>query len=572
MHSENCNIVTSNGNFFDITHSFKVGSATYHVLGARKDRPTYKNTYYIFNCSGNDHESSARSKHLTRSSEFVSVPIQQRPRTAHHTTRTSIEDLPIKSTTSRHRTQTEPPKKAEFNATAIQENLTETIKNNRLLLISSLRRELNMKKKSIIRSMKKEKQALLQATIEANKKDEIIRLLDEQKVSFTNIYERFMETIQSSIESLKQTLIETLEIQLNSARSAEHIRDTLIQTIEQEVRRITLQNDEILRTTSAETNVLNQLQTTICNKIDDDSRTIINNQNETVSRLFDEQNQVLTNVLVEQQQQQQILSQDLVKQTVIDTLNEQKSMSANVVNNTRQPQELISVDVVNTSPQEQNSLDNNNVNVNKQTNQSLSRTKPIRSTAKLDVKKPVDQHLFRISVRSPESAHIYAKLFIDGMECSRRLHTLCQRDVIQENVYNCYFTPPPTDGPYEPIIYSKTKNEVEYQISFNIRLPGAHHSQPVIFPMRYQAFEQHQCILIEPLQGSVQHNARITINMVVPGAKLVKIRNGDETLELDGNEYKNDIVKKKVRVRGDIYVIGCWDEKTDSVICVFKMN
>ena len=90
--------------------------------------------------------------------------------------------------------------------------------------------------------------------------------------------------------------------------------------------------------------------------------------------------------------------------------------------------------------------------------------------------------------------------------------------------------------------------------------------------MRYQAFEQHQCILVEPLQGSVQHNARITINMVVPGAKLVKIRNGDETLELDGNEYKNDIVKKKVRVRGDIYVVGCWDEKTDSVICVFKMN
>ncbi|CAF4642303.1 unnamed protein product, partial [Rotaria magnacalcarata] len=37
-------------NYYDITHSFKVDSFTYHVLGLRKDRPSYGSTYYIFNC------------------------------------------------------------------------------------------------------------------------------------------------------------------------------------------------------------------------------------------------------------------------------------------------------------------------------------------------------------------------------------------------------------------------------------------------------------------------------------------------------------------------------------------
>ena len=40
-------------NYFDITHSFQVGAATYHVLGLRRDRPTYSNQYYLFNCHQN---------------------------------------------------------------------------------------------------------------------------------------------------------------------------------------------------------------------------------------------------------------------------------------------------------------------------------------------------------------------------------------------------------------------------------------------------------------------------------------------------------------------------------------
>jgi hypothetical protein len=89
--------------------------------------------------------------------------------------------------------------------------------------------------------------------------------------------------------------------------------------------------------------------------------------------------------------------------------------------------------------------------------------------------------------------------------------------------------------------------------------------------MVHQSFEQHQCILIEPLQRLLRQNEQVLIHMIVPGAHIVKIRNGDDNMELDVNEYKKEVVKKKIRVRGDVYVTGCWDKKTDSTICVFNM-
>ena len=36
---------------------------------------------------------------------------------------------------------------------------------------------------------------------------------------------------------------------------------------------------------------------------------------------------------------------------------------------------------------------------------------------------------------------------------------------------------------------------------------------------------------------------------------------GDDNMELDVNEYKKEVVRKKIRVRGDVYVTGCWDKK-----------
>jgi hypothetical protein len=180
--------------------------------------------------------------------------------------------------------------------------------------------------------------------------------------------------------------------------------------------------------------------------------------------------------------------------------------------------------------------------------------------------------LFKVSIRTPEPAHLFAKLVIDGMECSRRLHTLCQRDVIQNDVYNCYIAPPVKDSPYEVTIYAKTNKETTYRAAICIRLPGSNISQLITFPMIHQSFEEHQCILIEPLKRLLRRNEQVLIHMIVPSALVVKIRNGDDHIELDANEYRSDVVKKKIRVRGDVYVTGCWDKKTDSTICAFNVT
>jgi hypothetical protein len=583
MPAENCHLMTNYGNFFDITHSFKVGLSTYHVLGLRKDRPTYRNTYYIFNCTGDQHESANES--LSKSvqfkrplREFQQTPWpKHRPHTAHPTRTTSIEDLTTgqtqktKSTSSRPRTRTESPKKAEIDTAAIQETFTKVMRNDRQLLIASLRKDMNIKKRSILRSIKKEKTELLQATTEANKKDEIIHLLEEQKNSLESVYEKYVNATISSIDTLKQTLIETLETQHNTSQSIEQLQLTLIQTINQEVQKIVLKNEEIFKSTSAETNAINQLQNIILQKIEQYTE-IKKNDDATLNRLFAEQKQALTDAVA---QQQQTFSLDLVKQTVLDALNEKQSASVNINNNTEHPQQSASDTILNISTEQ--ILMNSNAIANK-TSRVLPKMKSSqylrttnKSSSKMTFKSPADHHLFKVSIRSPEPARLFAKLVIDGMECSRRLHTLCQRDIIQNDVFNCYVAPPTTDGPYEVTIYAKTNKETAYRAAICIRLPGSNISQSITFPMVHQSFEQHQCILIEPLQRLLRQNEQVLIHMIVPGAHIVKIRNGDDNMELDVNEYKKEVVKKKIRVRGDVYVTGCWDKKTDSTICVFNM-
>ena len=57
--------------------------------------------------------------------------------------------------------------------------------------------------------------------------------------------------------------------------------------------------------------------------------------------------------------------------------------------------------------------------------------------------------------------------------------------------------------------------------------------------------------------------------MVLPGAHMVKIRNGNDDIVLDRNEYINGVVKKEVQARGDVYVYGRWGNETDSAVCLF---
>lgn len=584
MHAQNCHLMTHDGNFFDITHTFKVGLATYHVLGLRKDRPTYKNTYYIFNCSGDQHEltneslsKSVQFKRSIKASEQASGS-RRRSFTAHPSKATSIEDLTTnqtqktRSTSSRSRKLTESPKKMEIDTTAIEETFSRTIRNDRQLLLTSLRKEMNIKKRTILRSIKKDKEELLQATAEANKKEEIIRLLEEQKDTLTGAYEKLVNITTSSIDTLKQTLIETLETQHNTSQSMEQLQLTLIQTIEQEVQKIVLKNEEILKSTSAERNTLNELQNTIVKKIEQYSM-IKKDDDETLLRLFAEQRKLFNDAVA---QHHQTFSLDLIKQTMLDALNEQKSASNDMINHPKQSQESTTDTITNLSPEQ----------VLRNTNSTASKTRPTlpkmksgqylrtanQSLSKTISRNPTDQHLFKVSIRTPETVHLFAKLVIDGMECSRRLHTLCQRDVIQNDVFNCYVAPPTKDGPYEVTIYAKTNKETAYRAAICIRLPGSNISQSITFPIVHQSFERHQCILIEPLQRLLRQNEQVLIHMIVPGARTVKIRNGDDISELDINEYKKDVVKKKIRIRGDVYVIGCWDKKTDSTICVFNMS
>ena len=421
MHAENCHLMTHDGNFFDITHTFKIGSSTYHFLGLRKDRPTYKNKYYIFNCTGDSHqstnESPSRSVHFQHSA-MVSEEIirsQRRPHTAHHTRRASVDGLTpssaqkTKPTPSRPRMRTASPKKAEIDTTAIEEAFTKAIKNNRQLLLTSLRKEMNLKKKSILRSMKKDKEALLQATAEANKNEEIIRLLEEQKDSLASVCEQCINTTTTSIDTLKQTLIETLETHYNTSQSAEQLQLTLIQAIEEEVQKITVKNEEILQSTSAETNAINQLQNTIIQKIEHYSNSRKHDHDETLNRLFAEQKQALTNVV---EQHQEAFSLDLVKQTILDALNEQQqqqqSASINNLNYTEHPQQSTITTITN-GPSEQNLL-NSSVASNK-TNGNLPRMKSSHRSHMTNQslsKTSLDQQLFKVSIRSRLHLLIYS--------------------------------------------------------------------------------------------------------------------------------------------------------------------
>jgi hypothetical protein len=559
--------MTPDGSFFDITHTFKVGPSTYHVLGLRKDLPTYRNTYYIFNCTGDEHESTNESmsksvsfKRNARQSEQTSGS-NRRPRTAHHTTTSSTDHFPIvqaskrKSVSIHPPTRTESPSKVEIDTTTMKETFTKIMKDERRLLVASLRKEMNVKKKAIIRSIKKEKEVLLQATTEANNKSEIIHLLEEQTNSITKLCETNINTTTSSIDTLKQTLIETLDTQHNTSQSLEQLQLTLIQAIEQEVQKITLKNEEILSATIAETKAIGQLQNRLIQKIEN-YPTTLKHDDEVLNHLFAEQKQFLTDAVA----QQQTLSLERIKRTVLDAIDEKQSTPAIASNNIIHSHHTIN-DTITDVSSDQLLVDNYNI-----TTKGNSRSLPKGSSRRL-----TDQNLFKVSIRSPEPAHIFAKLVIDGMECSRRLHTLCQQDAIQNDVFNCYIAPPTKNGPYEVTIYAKTNKETAYRSAICIRLPGSNISQSITFPLVHQSFEEHRCILIEPFQRLLRQNEQVLIHMIVPGAHLVRIQNGEDNNELDEKEYKNGIVKKKIRVRGDVTVTGCWDKKTDSTICVFKM-
>ncbi|CAM4853123.1 unnamed protein product [Rotaria socialis] len=585
MYGQNCNLVTQDGQFFDITHTFKIGSSTYHILGLRQDRPTYRNTYYIFNCVDDQHESTNES--LTKTSFFkrpttASEQQTRRPKHRSHTAhRTST--LPINNSTTNKikrtnsigsdgRARTESPKRVDIDTTNFRETFRKAMRFERKMLVASLRKEMNVKKRTLVRTIRKEQEVIVQATTEASNKEEIFRLLEEQKNSLGIAFESYVNTTNASIDTLKQILVETLDAHHNVSQSTEQHQFTLIQTIEQEIQKLILKNEDILKSTSSETNAMNKLQNNLTQKIENIFLAKKRDDDLGFNHLFSEQKQALVNAVA---QQQQAVSLDLIKQTMVDAIQEQQALPKKSNSNIEHIKKSIDNSTTNITGQ-QKSI---NIGTIADSNlPNLSRTKSVQhsrshdqSSSKSTVKKLPDEDLFKVSIRAPEPAHLFAKLTIGDKEYSRRLHTLCQRDVNENDVFNCYVAPPETNGPYEVTIYAKTNNETAYRAAICIRLPGLNLSQSITFPLIHQSFEQYQCILIEPLRRLLRQNEHVLIHMIVPNAQVVKIRNGDENIAVDMNEYKNDVVKKKIRVRGDVSVIGCWDKKVDSTICVFNM-
>ncbi|CAF2629331.1 unnamed protein product [Rotaria sp. Silwood2] len=184
----------------------------------------------------------------------------------------------------------------------------------------------------------------------------------------------------------------------------------------------------------------------------------------------------------------------------------------------------------------------------------------------------INQNLFKIAIRTPANVNLFATLKVGDIEYPRNLHTLCQRDEIKSDVYNCYITPP-LDGLYEVTIFAKMNDETTYKDAINMCLHVSNIADAFMFPITYATFTEHCCILIELFQRLVHGNEQVLIHMIIPNANVLKIRNGDEYMVPYKDEYKNGVLKKQIRVQGDLQVCGRWDDKADtmSIICIFNM-
>lgn len=184
----------------------------------------------------------------------------------------------------------------------------------------------------------------------------------------------------------------------------------------------------------------------------------------------------------------------------------------------------------------------------------------------------ITENIFEISLKIPTYVDLILSIQINSIEYPSYLHTLCQRDRLQKDIIHCYLAPP-TNGLYDIIIYAKTNNEIKYQEIISMKLNVIHLSQSITFPIRSRFFNEYKCILIEPLRGILNKNEHILIQMIIPDALFIQIKNGDEIFIVEKNEYENDLLKKEIHVHGDIHICARWNEKTEknSTICIFNM-
>jgi transglutaminase/protease-like cytokinesis protein 3 len=184
----------------------------------------------------------------------------------------------------------------------------------------------------------------------------------------------------------------------------------------------------------------------------------------------------------------------------------------------------------------------------------------------------INENIFQISIKTPAYVDLIVSLQINNVKYPSHLHTLCQRDIVQTDIMNCFFAPP-INGLYEIIIYAKTNDEIKYQETISMQLNVSNMYQAITFPIRSQSFIEYKCILIEPFRCLIQENEHIFIIMKIPDAYMITIINGNELIIPNNDEYQNSLLKKEVDVKGDIHICVQWNEKTEkiSTICIFNM-
>lgn len=184
----------------------------------------------------------------------------------------------------------------------------------------------------------------------------------------------------------------------------------------------------------------------------------------------------------------------------------------------------------------------------------------------------ITENLFQISLQIPAYVDLIISLQINNIEYPSHLHTLCQYDIVQTDIINCFLAPP-TNGLYDIIIYTKTNNEIKYQETISMKLNVINMFQAITFPIRSQLFSEYKCILIEPFRRLLKENEYVLIHIKIPDALAIKIKNGNEVFLVNQDEYQNGFLKKQIYAHGDIHICARWNERTEkiSTICIFNM-
>lgn len=473
--------VMMDGNYFDITHSFKVDSSTYHVLGLRKDRPTYGNRYYIFNCGC---EGSQSARYDSRNLPFIHRSRQSVYQSFSHTHShmTVAHDLATKhrhETTSvgdQRRVRTASTKKVIDDTATIKQTLVDILKIEHKSLVSSFREEISAEKNTLLRSIEKETKIVTQATTAANnQKQEAFRVLEEKISTLESIHEKHASSIIASIELLKSTVSEALNTHHEQLQSLDQLQLALSKMIEREVEQVMMKHLETYRSTSTDISTIKQLQTTLIETFEKRSTTKKDDNNDALKYLLAEQTQNLTSLITKNQQTYSLDSSTIkqLQSTIIEIMEKsikkkRDNNDTDVLNRLFAEQRHYLTELI-TKQQQAFSLD-----LIKET--VISTLKEQTSTVITTTTDSVDlthtQHPFKIAIKTAEFARIYATLFVDGVECSRELHTLCQRDAIQTDVVNCFVSPPTGNKPLKLTIYAKTNIENEYRAALCIEMPS----------------------------------------------------------------------------------------------------